>query len=106
MAHKKILEGLLKFQQAVRKETPITKMYLFGSRVWGKSHKDSDIDILVVSPSFRFQKSFKRGVHFYKYCDLKYPVDFLCYTPKEFERFKKSIALVKQVVEKGIEITI
>jgi len=104
MVSKKIVEGLLRFRQAVRDETPITKMYLFGSRAWGKPHPDSDIDLLVVSPSFRHQRSLKRGIHFYRYWDLDYPVDFLCYTPEEFKRLKKSISLVKQVVEKGIEI--
>ena len=40
----------------------------------------------------------------YDYWSLKYPVDFLCYTPEEFNKLKKQITIVREAVENGIEI--
>lgn len=38
------------------------------------------------------------------YWDLNYPVDFLGYTPEEFNKLRKRIIIVKHAVEEGIEI--
>ncbi len=104
MAQKKIIKGLQQFRKTLNREIPITKMILFGSRAWGKPHRDSDIDLIVVSSKFRRKKSFKRGLGFYNHWDLDYPVDFLCYTPEEFAKKKKQIGIVQQAVKEGIEI--
>jgi hypothetical protein len=40
----------------------------------------------------------------YDYWELRYPVDFLCYTPKEFEREKKKVSIVSEALREGIEI--
>ena len=82
----------------------VSTMVLFGSRAWGKPHKDSDVDLLIVSPTFRKKRWIERGLHLYDHWNLDYPVDFLCYTPEEFERLKKGIILVHQAVKEGIEI--
>jgi predicted nucleotidyltransferase len=79
-------------------------MFLFGSRAWGKPHQDSDIDLIIVSPTFRKKKPLARGLNLYDHWSLDYPVDFLCYTPEEFEKLKKKITIVKEAVERGIEI--
>jgi len=39
----------------------------------------------------------------YDYWNLDLPVDFLCYTPKEFNKLKKQISIVKEAIENGIE---
>ena len=79
-------------------------MYFFGSRARGKSHKYSDIDLIIVSPKFKKLNFFKRGARMYDYWNLNYPVDFLCYTPKEFNKLKKQITIVSEAVKEGIEI--
>ena len=40
----------------------------------------------------------------YDYWNLNYPVDFLCYTPKEFNKLKNQITIVREAVRDGIEI--
>jgi len=40
----------------------------------------------------------------YDYWNLNYPVDFLCYSPEEFNKLKKQITIVRGAVENGIEI--
>lgn len=92
------------FKKNLEKKISIKKMIFFGSRVHGKTHKWSDFDILIVSPEFKGKKSFERGIGFYKHWKEDKPVDFLCYSPEEFEYLKKRITLVKAAVEEGIEI--
>ena len=104
MGNQKIIKQLTLFRQKISYQTPITKMILFGSRAWGRPHRDSDIDLIVVSPSFRRVRRLKRGIDFYWQWNLDYPVDFLCYTPEEFQKLRKQISIVKEAVERGIEI--
>ncbi|MBI3412683.1 MAG: hypothetical protein HY051_01210 [Candidatus Aenigmarchaeota archaeon] len=35
---------------------------------------------------------------------MGYPVDFICYTPEEFEREKKRVSIVSTALKEGIEI--
>ncbi len=104
MARKKLVEDLKSFKKELNKEMPVKKLILFGSRAWGKPHRDSDVDLIVVSSKFRRKRSLERGLNFYKYWHLDYPVDFLCYTPEEFNKLKKQITIVREAVKEGIEI--
>jgi len=79
-------------------------MYFFGSMASGKPRKYSDLDLIIVSPKFEKLNFFKRGAKMYNYWKLDHPVDFICYTPKEFNKLKKQITIVKEAVETGIEI--
>lgn len=98
-----ILE-LKRFKKDLGSYISIEKMILFGSQASGNIHKWSDIDLLIVSNKFKRKKSFKRARGFYKYWNLDYPVDFLCYTPEEFNKLKKQITIVRQAVKEGIKI--
>jgi len=104
--NQELIQEIKKFKEQLAKKTKVNKMILFGSRVSGKVHKWSDVDILLVSDNFRKKPMYKRSRGFYilwhRY--LNYPVDFICYSPEEFEREKKRITIVKQAVEEGIEI--
>lgn len=40
----------------------------------------------------------------YDYWDWDYDVDFFCYTPEEFEKLSKMIAIVREALNKGIVI--
>ena len=73
-----------------KKKNQIEKMFLFGSRASGKVHKWSDIDLVVVSKKFRGKSILKRSPQLHIKWDLGYPVDFLCYTPEEFNKLKKN----------------
>jgi len=35
---------------------------------------------------------------------MDYPVDFLCYTPEEFEEKRKEISIVRQALKEGVVI--
>jgi|SRR3989344_268408 len=99
-----IVTELNKFKKQLSFNIPIKKMILFGSMAKGKAHRDSDIDLIIVSDKFKGKKSFKRSIGFYKYWNQDYPVDFLCYTSKEFNKLKNQITIVREAVRNGIEI--
>ncbi len=104
MVEKKYLEYLKDFKSRLAKAIHLQKMYLFGSRAKGKSRRWSDFDLLIVSKTFRNKASFERAVGLHKYWTIDYPVDFLCYTPDEFDKLKKQVTIVREVVKEGIEI--
>jgi len=53
---------------------------------------------------FRKLDFFQRGAKMYDHWNLRYPVDFLCYTPEEFNKLKKHITIVRETIKEGIEI--
>jgi len=101
---KSLIKNLKKFKEKISKKYNPEKIIFFGSRAYGKPHKDSDIDLIIVSKKFNGVSILKRSPELYLEWQLDFPVDFLCYTPKEFNKLKKRITIVKEAVENGIEI--
>ena len=99
-----ILKTLRNFKLQTSNEIPIKKMYLFGSFARGTPHRWSDIDLIIVSNEFKKLKFRKRATKMYDYWNIDYPVDFLCYTPEEFNKLKKQVTIVREAVKEGIEI--
>jgi len=106
VGRKKNIDKLKEFKEELEKHVKLNKMILFGSRAKGKATRYSDFDLIVVSSSFRGKRDLQRGLNFYNYWYeyLNYPVDFLCYTPEEFNKLKKQITIVREAVREGIEI--
>ena len=99
-----IKKKLKLFKSRANNNMRLQRMILFGSRVKGKKGKDVDIDLVIVSSQFKNLDFFERGAKMYDYWNLNYPVDFLCYTPEEFNKLKKQITIVREAVREGIEI--
>jgi hypothetical protein len=93
------------FIKQINKKFSPEKIILFGSRAKGYYLKDSDYDIIVVSKKFKNIPFLKRLYLVHKFWKYKYNLDILAYTPEEFEKKKKEIGIVKEAVEKGIEIS-
>lgn len=98
------LTKIINFKKKLEKDIQINKMLLFGSFARGDYRRWSDIDLLIVSRDFRNIKKVRRPVRLYDYWTYKYPIDFLCYTPKEFKRLSKRITIVREAVKEGIII--
>ncbi|MFZ3385494.1 MAG: nucleotidyltransferase domain-containing protein [Candidatus Methanoperedens sp.] len=101
---KERIEIVGKLRHFLKKHT-IEKAILFGSFARGEAREDSDIDLILVSREFEGKSALKRPVRFYIDWNLGYPVDFLCYTPKEFNNLRKQVSIVSQALKEGIEIT-
>ncbi len=99
-----IINELKKFKQALQKEISVSKLILFGSVAEGKATRDSDVDLIIVSPAFSKLNFFKRGALMYDYWKPLLAVDFLCFTPEEFEAKKKGVTIVSHALKNGIFI--
>jgi len=104
MVSKTIMNELKKFVNRLNEDFEILDIILFGSRVNGKEGKEVDFDLIIVSSDFDKMGFFERGAKMYDYWELDYPVDFLCYTPKEFNKLKNKVSIVKEAIETGINI--
>jgi len=92
-----------KFKQEILpqiiKEYNPEKILLFGSRVKGESDEDSDLDIIVISDSFNKIPFINRMSHLLKKFRFQKHVDYLCYTPEEFERLKNQSSILIDALE-------
>ena len=97
-----IFESINNYLLKLSKYFNIEKAYLFGSYAIGKAHKDSDIDLAIVSSSFS-GNSFTDNVELGK---LTWGVDTriepVGFTPKDFEE----MIFAKEIKKVGIEIPI
>lgn len=103
-----IIKDVKRFKKQIEKKYETKKIILFGSQARGEAHENSDVDLLVVSAKFKGKLALNgmRNLSWEWHRGLKIsrPVDFLCYSPDEFEIQRKRITIVKQAVEEGIEI--
>lgn len=105
MGKKTALTKLLRqFAQEISPEYPLRSMYFFGSRAVGKARRDSDVDLLLVSPVFQGQRRLQRAPPLYLKWNLDYPVDFICLTPEEFSKKKNEIGIVREAIKSGKRI--
>jgi len=85
------------------------EMWIWGSQVWGTPNENSDIDIMLVSNVFQNRRFIIRGSEVARklqtWSDKSIPdIDFLCYTPEEYEKKKQQVSLAKEIVKKGVKI--
>ncbi len=94
------------FKSKAGKKYGIKKMFLFGSMATGKTHRWSDIDLLIVSDRFRNRIGFmsKLSAEWHITQGKNFPVDFLPYRTREFNRMSRRITIVRQALEEGVEI--
>ena len=96
-----LIQQLRAFRRKVSRRYPIQKMVLFGSRAKGEARRDSDVDLIIVSDSFRRKNAVDRAYLMRLEWDLDYAVDFLCYTPEEFRVFSGAPGMVRQALREG-----
>ncbi len=78
---------------------------MFGSRVVGKASDDSDIDLIIISEKFETVHKLRRMSQVLKLINFEKHLDILCYTPDEFERAKKTSAIVQNALENSYYIS-
>lgn len=104
MVEREIIEILRKFQKAVEaKGIRVEKIILYGSYTAGKFHKDSDIDVAVISPDFGKDR-FEEGVMLF---EIAYKIDpRIEPVPISLESYEKDtwVPLIYEIKEKGIEL--
>jgi len=103
MDRKELVKKLKKFKEKINKKYGINKVILFGSRSGRNFREDSDVDLIIVG-KFKGDKNLDRAPLLYLEWDVDLPVDFLCYTPSEFNNLKRKISIVREAIKEGIEI--
>ncbi|MCI0683085.1 MAG: nucleotidyltransferase domain-containing protein [Gemmataceae bacterium] len=75
------------------------KIILFGSYAYGKPHKDSDVDILVVMPAYN---EINQAVRILEKTDPDFPADLIVRTPKNLRwRLEEGDWFLREVIGKG-----
>ena len=100
----KLVKALKVFKEEVCQKYDIREMILFGSQVREEANENSDIDLIVVGEEFTGKSPLKRPVVLYLEWTMDYPLDFLCYTPEDFEDKRKGISIVRQAIKEGFVI--
>ena len=80
------------------------KIIVFGSFARGDFGEHSDVDLLLVSKKFRKKNFRERFRGLWLKWDHDLPVDFIPYTPEEFEKLRKRVSIVSEALREGIEI--
>ena len=99
-----LIRDLQAFRRKISKRYAVRRMILFGSRARGTPHRYSDVDLIIVRTKFRRRNIVDRASPLYMECDLDLPVDFLCYTPEEFDELSKRPSIVREALREGVPI--
>jgi len=99
---------IMKFKQSIVpqiiQEFQPERMVLFGSRIKGNAQENSDIDVIVVSNVFGDMPFVKRMSFLLKKIKFNKHVDFLCYSPAEFQKIKNTSSIVIDALKYGESI--
>jgi predicted nucleotidyltransferase len=75
------------------------KIILFGSYAYGKPHKDSDVDILVVMPA---KDEINQAVRILEKTNSAFPLDLIVRTPHNLRwRLKEGDWFLREIVARG-----
>lgn len=97
---KKLVSGI----KAFKKKAGVEKALLFGSYATGKAGPHSDVDLILLSPRFKAKTNGERLKGLWLKWNLGLPVDFICYTPEEFEHLRKGVNIVSDALKHGMKI--
>ncbi|MFH1175264.1 MAG: nucleotidyltransferase domain-containing protein [bacterium] len=101
MGKKKLLGIIENYRQELEKKVDVEKIILYGSYAYGKPHKGSDIDLIIISSDFKKMNSLKR-LEYLSLARIKTldPIEAIGYTPEEIKNYKNSVFLCP-IMEKG-----
>jgi uncharacterized protein len=87
------------FARDVAEKFQPDKIILFGSRAYGTPHDDSDVDILVIMPTWN---QLSTAARISIAVDPPFPLDIIVRTPKEMKwRLEEGESFLTEVVGKG-----
>ncbi len=88
-----------RYAQKIAERFRPEKIFLFGSYAYGKPHKDSDVDILVVMPAYNESN---QAVRIKQKTDHHFPLDLVVRTPENLRwRLEEGDWFLREIVSKG-----
>ncbi len=104
MVEREIAEKVREFAKELKRHgIKVTKVILYGSRIFGKAHKYSDIDVAIVSPDFGKDR-YEEGARLF---EIAYKIDPLIEpVPISTESYENDtwIPLIYEIKKNGIEL--
>lgn len=101
---RRTIEEIRKGVEEFKKELGLEKVIIFGSYARGDPNEHSDLDLILVGKCFEGKSFHERFRGLWLRWKLSLPVDFLCYTPEEFEELRERVSIVSDALSEGIEI--
>lgn len=98
---KKFIKGYVKNLKPYIK---IDKVILFGSMARGGAHRDSDIDLIIISPDFKKVDFMERLIWLSKMRTSQFisrAMDIFGYTKEEFEKLSKESIVLGEAKKEG-----
>src|SRR3990172_5924875 len=77
------------------------KILLFGSRIKGEANENSDIDVIIVSQVFAGIPFVKRTPIVLKTVRFDKHIDFICYSPIDFQKIKSTSSIIMDALRYG-----
>ncbi len=71
---------------------------VFGSRIQNIQNEESDLDIIIVSDAFSGIPFISRYAMIFREIQFPIHVDYICYTPEEFEMAKNSSIIIHDAI--------
>ncbi len=104
MVERKIIETIEKFVKELKKQKiNVDKVILYGSRVSGKVHEYSDIDVAIVSPDFGRDR-YEEGARLFEIaCKIDPLIEPVPISPESYEN-DTWVPLIYEIRTKGIEL--
>lgn len=104
--NRKVKEIITEYVKNVPKDIQVSRVILFGSYARGAPHKDSDFDLIVLSPNFKrmaFMKRLELLSHVQGASSMTraVPMDIIGYTPEEFATIDKESVIMRQAKKEG-----
>ncbi len=104
MVKSKVVDAIGFFERCLKeKGIKVTKIILFGSQIGGKTTKESDVDIVIISDDFQGKNIFERArltkeAEIMTLKKFMMPLDIITLTSEEFE---SGASLVAEYARKG-----
>jgi len=77
------------------------KIILFGSHAYGRPHRDSDVDVLVIMPDAK-RHGRRPSLAIRRKIPAEFPVDILVKEPRDIaERLREGDSLLEEIVNRG-----
>jgi len=104
MVKSKVVDAIGFFERCLKdKGVKVSKIILFGSQIGGKTTKESDVDIVIISDDFQGKNIFERArltkeAEIMTLKKFMMPLDIVTLTSEEFE---SGTSLVAEYARKG-----
>lgn len=101
---------IMRFQEEalplIKDEFAPDRVIVFGSRVSGHAKRNSDIDVIIVSSYFQDTPFLRRMPAVIKKVPFPKHVDYICYTPDEYESIRNESSVIMDALENSLELVV